>query len=93
MSTQQTEQAVTERVKGFADGYSTALIEEMDPNKDWEEWETWHGHGDWDINFHVRKGYMYADAYRYDSVQNVLITDKWERLFAKRIKPKKKGRA
>lgn len=76
---------MTDDVEGFAHGYATRIIHEMNPKENWEDWETWHGRGEWDINFHVRDGYLYADAYPWDNVTG-LRTDEWVRVFAEWIK-------
>ena len=76
---------ITDDVIGFAYGYATRIIEEMDPKENWEDYDTWCGHHEWDINFHVRDGYLYADIYAYDANDGVL-TDEWVRVFSGRIK-------
>ncbi len=71
---------MTDDVVGFAHGYASCIIHEINPKKNWEDWETWHGHGEWDINFHVRDGYLFADAYPWDA-ETGIRTDEMVNVF------------
>jgi hypothetical protein len=76
---------MTDEVEGFAHGYATRIIEEMNPKENWEEYDTWCGHGEWDINFHVSDGYLYADAYPWDA-ETGIRTEEMVRVFTQWIK-------
>lgn len=76
---------IGEEVIAFAYGYASCIIHEMHIKKNWDEWETWCGHGDWDINFHVCDGYLFADAYPWDA-ETGIRTDEMVRVFAEWIK-------
>lgn len=80
-----TDSVIGEEVIAFAYGYATRIIEEMEPKENWEDYDTWCAHGDWDINFHVRDGYLFADAYPW-SFEDGIRSDKMVRLFAEWIK-------
>jgi hypothetical protein len=80
-----TEVEMTDDVIGFAYGYATRIIEEMDPKENWEDYDTWCAHGKWDINFHVSRGHLCADAYRWTDKDGTL-TDGHIRIFDEYIK-------
>lgn len=69
-------------VEGFAYGYATRIIEEMASSKhDWEEYDTWCGKDEYDLNFHVRDGYLRVDVYEFDPVTGDVRTDNFVNVF------------
>lgn len=69
-------------VEGFAYGYAARIIDEMAESKqNWEDYDAWCGKDEYDLNFHVRDGYLFVDAYQWDPKTGDIRTDNFVNIY------------